>query len=153
MVAYAKKAMASVVFFVFLWCKSHCVYRPSSKEIHNQWRAQCKHPGTITKGYQEQTSRKKLKKGFWFHQSNTPEHKILVSVAVVRECDFGIVEHIHYSPDLATSIICSPTWNHLTGNQYRSDAIIFAVDDVFNNRMTILWPMGSKHWNSDGRTV
>lgn len=77
------------------WSKSFgieklCVYRLSSKGTHHQWRVWCQLAEAVTICYQEQTPRTKDE---LFHQSNTPAHRTLVSMAAVRDYDFELVDH------------------------------------------------------------
>ena len=43
----------------------------------------------------------KLTKGVLLHQDNTPAHKSLVAMSAVHGCDFELIDHPPYSPDLA----------------------------------------------------
>ncbi|CAI9733412.1 Hypothetical predicted protein [Octopus vulgaris] len=79
----------------------------------------------------------KLAKGVLFHQDDAPVHKSLVSMAVVRDCGFEVVDHPPCSPDLAPSdyYLFPNMKKHLAGKQHRSDDdVMCAVDDFFNQR-------------------
>ena len=41
--------------------------------------------------------------GVLFHQDNAPAHNDVVAIAAVRDCDFELVNHHPYSPDLTPS--------------------------------------------------
>ena len=41
--------------------------------------------------------------GVLFHQDNAPAHQSVVTMAVVHDCGFELVDHPPYSPDLAPS--------------------------------------------------
>uniref|UniRef100_A0A3Q0T0Y3 Histone-lysine N-methyltransferase SETMAR n=1 Tax=Amphilophus citrinellus TaxID=61819 RepID=A0A3Q0T0Y3_AMPCI len=61
----------------------------------------CKLPCTFK--YSREAILLKLMKGVLFHQDNAPAHKSVVAMAAVYNCDFELVDHPPYSPDLASS--------------------------------------------------
>ena len=76
--------------------------------------------------------------GVLFHQDNSPAHKSVVAMAAVHDCDFELVDHPPYSPDLHyLTIFCSQhekNSKHLAGKQNRTDdEIICVVEDVFDD--------------------
>ena len=77
-----------------------------------------------------------------FHQDNTSAYKTLVSIVAVCECGFELIDHTHYTPDLASSDyrLFPNMKKHFVGNQYRSnDKIISAVDDIFDQQDKIFF--------------
>jgi len=51
----------------------------------------------------KQKRRGKLSHGVLLHQDNAPSHTSVVARAAIRECDFQLLNHPPYSPDLAPS--------------------------------------------------
>ena len=101
----------------------------------------------------------KLTEGVLFHQDNAPAHKSVVEMAAMRDCGFDPDDHPSYSPDLALSIICSPTWKNnntwLHGKQSDrwwshicSSGLFEDQDESFNTT-----PRESKRCNTGGRSV
>ena len=78
----------------------------------------------------------KLSKGVLFHQDNAPAHKPVVAMAVVRDCGFELVDHPPYSPDLAPSIFCSPTWKKQ--NTWLGSSIVLVMRSYLQLR-TFFW--------------
>lgn len=72
-----------------------------------------------------------------FRHDNAPTHKILFSIAVMRDCGFEILDHAPYSPDLTTSDYhLFPNMGKIfAGNQYRSvNDVIYSVYNIFDQQ-------------------
>lgn len=104
-----------------LWCKMYCICWLSSKGPSIP-RALCQLAETVTKGYQDQTVR------------NTHERSLdlsgqyfLLSMAVVLDCAFQLVDYLSYSPDITPhDYNLSPNMEkYLTWKQNHSGADYF----------------------------
>lgn len=98
-----------------------------------------------------------------WQKDNTPAYTSLVSMAVVRQCGFDLVDNSFYSHYLTPSNYYllpkikkkqkKKTYT-LFGYHYRSDdADISAVDDIFTNNINASSLIRCKHFNTVGRIV
>ena len=75
-------------------------------------------------------------------------------MAAVHDCG---LDHPPYSPDLAPSIFCSPTWKkqqHLAEKQYQDDEVISAVEDFFEDQDESFYILQeAKRCNTDGGSM
>jgi len=80
------------------------------------------------------------KKKIVFHQDNAPTHKIVLAMRKLRDLHYELLEHPHYSPDLALSdfylfpkleIILAV--ESLSSNQEATAAVEVYFPDLTNN--------------------
>ena len=70
-------------------------------------------------------------------QDNAPDHMAQVAMTVATECEFEIILHHPYSPDMATSdfYFFPKLKSHLRGTQYGSnEGRIEAVNEYLGNQ-------------------
>ena len=75
-----------------------------------------------------------------FHQDNAAAHKSLVTLAAIHECDFQLVQHPPYSPDLAPSdyYLFPSMKNELYGRHFATkNDVIDAVDHFLEDQDSI----------------
>lgn len=76
-------------------------------------------------------------KGVLFHQDNASAHKSVVAMTAVRDCGFELVNHLPYSPDLATSdyFLFLYMVKHLPEKHYGTDdEVISALEDFYEHQ-------------------